>query len=548
MSLLIVERGPNTGKRLPLTQFPVTIGRDATNTIVIDDDEVSRFHLRIKRRGRLYICEDLESKNGTYINGDKILNSIVQNGDKILVGGVEFQFVTSEANIHLAGEILDFDMVIADDLGLKGPIEVGHADEDRRFTPIRLNQMSVVNQLTDDVRAIKEVYEMHSNILVIEDLEEACKTLLKSIGQLVPTASRSAIFVWAAASRQLIPIATRQYKRKKETFLLSQRSLEDVLTRKQGVLLLADSPQATQSGRNRLILPMIHNGETVAILHIEADNPRQPFTPKEIELAQALVSRCGPTFETMLLRRELDAWMVGMIETMIATIEAKDTYTHGHSERVSRYSMAIAEELKLNREIKRLLLVSALCHDIGKIGIPDAILKKASMLSAEEYEEMKLHPTIGAEIVTHMPNAHRFISGVKHHHEKWDGTGYPDGLAGEDIPFFGRIVALADVFDAMVSGRAYSGFMEQSDAVERIVEEGELFDPEILKACVRAHESGTLTLKTSTANNEIPQDETTGLKSPEPEPEPTRAPVRLGDSKVNKVRKSAAKAASKKKS
>jgi pSer/pThr/pTyr-binding forkhead associated (FHA) protein len=119
MSLLIVERGPNAGKRLPLTQFPVTVGRDAANTIVVEDDEVSRFHLRIKRRGRLYICEDLESKNGTFINGDRILNSIVQNGDKILVGSVEFQFVASEANIHLAAEIMDFDMVVAEDLGLK---------------------------------------------------------------------------------------------------------------------------------------------------------------------------------------------------------------------------------------------------------------------------------------------------------------------------------------------------------------------------------------------------------------------------------------------
>jgi len=190
-----------------------------------------------------------------------------------------------------------------------------------------------------------------------------------------------------------------------------------------------------------------------------------------------------------------------MIETMVATIEAKDTYTHGHSERVSRYSIAIADELKLSRDLKKLLLISALCHDIGKIGIPDAILKKASMLSSEEYEEMKLHPTIGSDIISHMPNAQRFISGVKHHHEKWDGSGYPDGLTGEDIPFFGRIVALSDVFDAMVSGRAYSGFMDQSDAISRITEERELFDPEILRAMIRAHENGSLTLKTSTANH-----------------------------------------------
>ncbi len=501
MSLLIIERGPNAGKRLPLVTFPITIGRDEANTVVVDDEEASRFHLRIKKRGRLFICEDLESKNGTFLNGDRILNSIVKNGDKILVGGTELQFVTHESDIQLASEILQFDMIISNDLGLKGPIDVGQLNGDTRFTPIRVNANHAVNNLIDDAAAIKEIYEMHGNMLVIDDLEEASKNLLKSIGKLMPSASRAALFLWAPSSRQLVPYATRHYRRKKESFILSQRSFEDVLTRKQGVMLMADTPHATQSGRDRLILPMAHNRETICIVHIEIDNPQLPFVQKELEMVQALLSRCAPSFESMLLRREIDAWMVGMIETMIATIEAKDTYTLGHSERVSRYAMAIADELKLNREVKKLLLVSALCHDIGKIGIPDSILKKASLLSTEEYTEMKLHPTIGGDIISHMPNAQRFISGVVHHHEKWDGTGYPDGLAGEDIPFFGRIVAIADVFDAMISGRSYSGFIDQADAIQRISEESDLFDPEILKACVRAHDNGTLTLKTSTASH-----------------------------------------------
>jgi HD-GYP domain-containing protein (c-di-GMP phosphodiesterase class II) len=532
MSLLIVERGAGAGRRLPLTQFPVTIGRDETNTIVVEDEEVSRFHLRIKKRGRLFIAEDLESRNGTFVNGDRILNSIVQNGDKILVGSTELLFLTSEPDVHIATEIMNFDMVVSDELGLTGPIDIGHLEKERHFTPIRLNQGNVANQLVHDTKAIKEVYELHSNILVIDDLEEATRALLKSIGKLIPRASRAAVFIWVSATRQLIPLATRHFKRKKESFLLSQRSMEDVLTRRQGVLLQSEAPNVTQSGRNRLILPMSHNDEPICVLHVECDDPRQTFTAKELELAQALLARCAPSFEAMLLRRELDAWMVGMIETMIATIEAKDTYTHGPSERVSRSSIAIADELKLNREIRRLLLVSALCHDIGKVGIPDAILKKASLLSADEYEEMKLHPTIGADIIGHMPNAHRFISGVKHHHEKWDGSGYPDGLAGEEIPFFGRIVALADVFDAMVSGRAYSGFMDQGDAITRIVEEKELFDPEILKACVRAYENGTLTLKTSTAGGGQSQAPETELNDPNAD---LKKAIDLGQPKTSRV-------------
>jgi HD-GYP domain-containing protein (c-di-GMP phosphodiesterase class II) len=502
MSLIIVERGKDQGKRLPLLEFPITIGRDPANALVIDDDGVSRFHLRIKKRGKIFVCEDLDSRNGTFLNGDRILNSIVKNGDKILVGMTELQFLTSESDIQIATDPHRFDIHVSDSLGLKGPIAISAREAQGKFTPIRLNQLAVANHLVDDIPSIKEVFELHSNILVIDDIEEAGKALLKALGKLIPAATRAALFVWSQSNRQLIPCAVRHFRKKKETFQLSQSCFEDVLTRKQGVILLADSPEATQGGRHRLVLPMIQADEIICLIHLEADNPLHTFKTKEIELAQALITRCVPQFEAMLLRRDVDAWMMGMIETIIATIEAKDTYTHGHSERVSRYSMAIAEELKLSRDLKRLLLISSLCHDVGKIGIPDAILKKASMLSSEEYEEMKLHPTIGANIIEHMPNAKRFISGVKHHHEKWDGTGYPDGLIGEEIPFFGRIVAVADVFDAMVSGRAYSGFIDQSDAVAKLVEEIELFDPEIIKACVKAHESGALTLKTNTAGQD----------------------------------------------
>ena len=505
MALLIIERGAGAGQRVNLWRFPVTIGRDTTNTVVVNDEEVSRKHLRIKQRGLLFIIEDLESRNGSFLNGDRILNSIVQNGDRILVGSTEIQFVASEPDIKLAPEISRFGMVVSDDPTIGGSIAIKDKADLDGFTPIRLGQLNVINHFGDDLSAVKEIYDLHSNILVIEDLEEASRAVLKSLGQIAPAISRAACFVWSGSNRRLFPCAVRHFDERQEEFLLSQRSFEDVISRKQGVLLQADV-KTTQSGRNRLIIPMIHNDEPLCLFHIEIDDPKRVFSSREVELVQALLLRCAPSFEAMLLRREIDAWMVGMMETMIATIEAKDTYTHGHSERVSRYSMAIAEELKLNREVKRLLLTSALCHDVGKIGVPDAILKKASMLSAEEYEEMKLHPSIGAEIVTHMPNAHRFLSGVKYHHEKWDGTGYPDGLAGEDIPFFGRIVAIADAFDAMVSGRAYSGFMEQTDAVERLVEEGELFDPEILRAFVRAHESGLLTPKTSTAAGQVPGD------------------------------------------
>ncbi len=326
----------------------------------------------------------------------------------------------------------------------------------------------------------------------VEDIKECAGRLLKATKTILPDLSRSAFFLWTQSTRQLIPLSARQ-EESKIPFVLSQKSLEEAISRKQG-LIVKSSSRSTGGGRRQIILPISHLDTVLGIVHIEIDDPRVEISQDALDLSQNLLHKSAANIEALTLRKELDSWLIGMIETMIATVEAKDTYTRGHSERVSRYSLAIGDQLRLDRDTRKLLMVSSLCHDIGKIGIPDAILKKASLLSADEYNEMKLHPSIGADIVSHMPNAQRFISGVKYHHEKWDGTGYPDGLEGEDIPFFGRIVAVADVFDAMVSGRAYSGFLGEHDAVQRLYDERELFDPEIIKAFVKAFESGGLSL------------------------------------------------------
>jgi len=498
MPILTIERGPDKGKRITLEDFPISIGRDPSNTIMIRDEEVSRFHVRIKARGNTLVAQDLDSRNGTYINGDKVMNAILNNGDRILVGTTELSFVGVGSSIKLADSIDQFQMVVSeDDMGAESVRVNSSARLHELFNPRRLDPTPPASEFLARPDTIGSIYNYHSHVMVVTELKEAASLLLKYVGQILPQSSRACFFLYKKSSKELRPLAEKQFKQN-QSFLLSKRSFEDVLSRSQGVLLQAKQNQATHSHRSRLILPMIHNGETLGVLHIEDDDPRSIFQDNAIYTLQALMNRCSSSFESMILRREMDSWMVGMIETMINTVEAKDTYTRGHSERVSRYAMAIADELKLNREVKRLLLISSLCHDIGKIGIPDNILKKANILSAEEYEEMKQHPTIGANIIKHMPDAHRFFSGIKYHHERWDGTGYPDRLAGENIPFFGRIIGICDSFDAMVSGRSYSGFMDETEAVERLGNEKDIFDPEILKTFIRAYENGTLTLKTST--------------------------------------------------
>lgn len=507
MAQLVVLRGKGQGERLPLEKFPAIIGREGNSleVIVLADEEVSRQHFLIKKRGRLYILQDLDSKNGTYVNGDRVHNSILRNGDKILVGSTELSFISSEARIQLGRQIHEHKMIV-DEEGepFSGSrIVISQDAKATQSTQIKLGTFSILQGNQDHLAATKLIYDLHANLLVITDIHEAARTVLKFIHQLLPSVDRATFLMWPNNSQYLTPFAVTHFTRER-AIRINKAALEEVINRKQGILIAADPHSHVDL---RALLPVIHNNHMLGIIHLESTNPNG-FPAPIIDQVNAFLARCAPSIESMYLRQELDAWLVGTMETMISAIEAKDTYTYGHSERVSRYCMAMANELKLDRHTKKLLLASSLCHDVGKVGIPDNILKKAALLSPDEYEEMKLHPTIGADIISHLPNSRKFISGVKYHHEKWDGTGYPEGLVAEEIPFFARIVCIADVFDAMVSGRSYSGFMDQNDAAEKLASEAELFDPEVLKAFVRAQDSGALTLKTSTLNQALPDSET----------------------------------------
>jgi HD-GYP domain-containing protein (c-di-GMP phosphodiesterase class II) len=168
------------------------------------------------------------------------------------------------------------------------------------------------------------------------------------------------------------------------------------------------------------------------------------------------------------------------IQTLRYTVEAKDTYTRGHSDRVSLYSVLIGKHLNLSDKELKDLEIGGLFHDIGKIGVPEAILKKESKLNDDEYSEIKNHPAIGVHILSSAAIFKDIIPIVKHHHEKYDGTGYPGKLKGEDIPYLARIVAVADSFDAMTSRRSY----REAIPLEKVIEEikkykGEQFDPQI---------------------------------------------------------------------
>ena len=187
---------------------------------------------------------------------------------------------------------------------------------------------------------------------------------------------------------------------------------------------------------------------------------------------------------------------INSIRMLAAAIDAKDPYTRGHSERVARYAIAIGKNLSLPEKEMRNLRISALLHDVGKIGIDDRILRKPGALSDDEFEVMKGHPAKGAAIMSGVTQLIDCIPGMKYHHEKWSGGGYPENLAGEHIPMQARIVAIADTFDAMTTNRPYQKAMEINYVVEKIRSfGGSRFDPRVVDAFVQAVRRGDIQIE-----------------------------------------------------
>jgi HD-GYP domain-containing protein (c-di-GMP phosphodiesterase class II) len=186
---------------------------------------------------------------------------------------------------------------------------------------------------------------------------------------------------------------------------------------------------------------------------------------------------------------------INSVRMLAAAIDAKDPYTRGHSERVARYSIGIGKNLGLPEQEMRNLRISALLHDVGKIGIDDRILRKPGALSDDEFEVMKGHPVKGAAIMSGVAQLIDIIPGMKYHHEKWGGGGYPDGLTGEEIPMQARIVAIADTFDAMTTNRPYQKAMELNYVVDKIKSfAGTRFDPRVVDAFATAVKRGDISI------------------------------------------------------
>jgi len=246
-------------------------------------------------------------------------------------------------------------------------------------------------------------------------------------------------------------------------------------------LELGKSPLADLAGSELVMDTILHDGQAIGAVVVGNKTGNDPdASSNDTQLVDAIAGFFGAFHENAARFSEQRKMFIGTLEAVSTALDAKDRYTHGHSERVAHLAVQLARAIGIDEEEVERIHIAGLVHDVGKIGVPEAVLCKTGKLTAEEYDQIKKHPRIGYNILKGIPKMEDVLDGVLYHHERWDGRGYPDKLSGENIPLYGRILGVADTFDAMSSTRSYRRAMPRPQVLEEILKcSGTQFDPEL---------------------------------------------------------------------
>jgi putative nucleotidyltransferase with HDIG domain len=242
--------------------------------------------------------------------------------------------------------------------------------------------------------------------------------------------------------------------------------------------------------RSFIASPLEREGKIIGILILSnSSGPNHAFTKEDEKLLSGLSDDIAIAIMNAKLHKNLKDLYLNTVKSLVKTIEAKDHYTGGHSERVMEYALAIGREMRIRKETMENVRLSSLLHDIGKVGVKDDILIKSSELSDHEKEEISKHPAIGAQIVESIAKSRHVTRGILEHHERFGGGGYPCGLKGNAISIEARIIAVADAYDALTTDRPYQKSLSQEESRKLILEgSGPRFDPKVVKAFIASLE------------------------------------------------------------
>ena len=369
---------------------------------------------------------------------------------------------------------------------------------DTRVAALSGQVESLSNHLAETYEEIALLYRLTENLRLSDGVEQIGGRALDWLLDVLPAEGVAAEFSPATRVDPFSEdrVAESQFVCRGE-FPLDQAEFAELVARmevdvsRQPVVVNASGMGRVQltplPARNLVVAPLASGGKTFGYLAAANHESGGEFGTVEARLLGSVATILGIHCGNIVLYREQTELFAGVVRALSSAIDAKDQYTCGHSDRVARVAMRLAEELGMSANERRTLHLAGLLHDVGKIGIKDEVLRKPGKLTPEEYEHIKLHPALGYEILRGIKKIEHVLPAVLHHHESWDGQGYPHGLSGEAIPFIARIVAVADAFDAMGSDRPYRKGMEDG-TLDTILHAGagKQWDAQVIEAFFRA--------------------------------------------------------------
>jgi putative nucleotidyltransferase with HDIG domain len=488
MLYLKIASGTDHEKTLCLSedQIPLSIGRDKTNKLPIESNAVSRYHAVITSvNGNIYL-EDFDSTNGTFLNGRQIVKDRINPGDAIRIANIS---IAVEAEPNSLREALA-------PLGLPVSIDEQDLTQTRDLMDTRaleglLREELDENQLSKSQSVLQILYKADQVLKEIDDIKLLLENFMDLIMEEVP-ASRGYIFLLNRDSGLPIPYVRRPQELIEEDteIIVSQTILQTAVAKREALLsndALVDErfvhsrSVANLKVRSAMCAPLINRDKVLGIIYVDSTSQSNLFSQDDLSLLSAMAAKAGVTIENARLYDDLRSLFYNTVETLIRALQARDPYTSGHSTRVSRYCLLIADKLGLSTKEKHSVYLAAMLHDIGKIGVPDTLLQRPGKLTSEEMDVIREHPQMGASMIRMLGEMHPIVPLILHHHEAYDGSGYPDGVKGDQIPLISRIIAVADSYDAMTSDRPYRERRKKEEAIEELQAcSGTKLDPDVV--------------------------------------------------------------------
>ena len=487
----------------------LSIGRNPENSLQLLCMRASRFHALVELRGEQeYWLRDLGSTSGTLVNGDMVTERKLKQGDEICIGDTTLQFRMDSQELppsplkdrHVTR--ISFDN--PENLGATAEIKM---TEIKGLTPFSPD--SAGSELEQMVKQYQALYQANQLIASEAPPEKTHNEILEHLFDVVP-ADRGIIMVKDSMSAELKLMASRardpridiSHIRVSETII--SKAMEDGVATitsdaMQDYQFASQASIHAQNIRSAICVPLLYREEEVlGVLYLDTQNIIRPFNKDMLELVTAVAGPAAIAIKNATYIEELKAKSdelrqayLSTINVLTRSIEARDKYTIGHAWRVTRFAMALADDLGWTDQQKDALEMGGVLHDVGKVGVGDAVLCKNGRLTDDEYLVMKSHPEIGARILKDVHFLQPAIPYIRDHHERWDGHGYPGKKAGDEISMEGRILAVADAFDAMTSNRIYRDGMPPEVAMAELKKcSGSQFDPTLVPMFVQIFMDG----------------------------------------------------------